>query len=214
MAGKNRFGASEAKTGRFETYKKSFHLATLSSIVMAAVSLTAVSMAYWAFTSKPEPRYFATREDGGIIPLIAVDKPFLQDGQVTNFAVEAVTAAMTMDFANWRQDLSAANKYFQRPDGWENFLTALENAKILDFIRERNLISTAVANGATIVGSGVDARGRYSWTVQIPMTVTYQSANEQSREQYLAEVIVSRIPTWESSDAVGITRITMRPGSR
>lgn len=212
MAGKNRYGASEAKTGRFETYKKGFHLAALASIVMAGVSLTSVITAYWAFTNKPEPRYFATREDGGIIPLIAVNQPFLQDGQITNFAVEAVTAAMTMDFANWRQDLSSASQYFQRPDGWENFLTALEKAKILDFIRERNLVSTAVANGASIVGSGVDARGRYSWTVQVPMKVTYQSANEKSNEDYLAEIIVSRIPTWESSDAVGITRITMRPG--
>jgi intracellular multiplication protein IcmL len=208
----NRLGTSEAKLDRYETYKKGFHLATLALGVMGVVTLISVSMAYWAFTSKPEPRYFATREDGGIIPLIAVNQPFLQDGQVTNFAVEAVTTAMTMNFANWRQDLAASSKYFQRPDGYQNFLAALESAKILDFVQKRNLVSTAIANGAVIVGRGVDLQGRYSWTLQIPLRVTYQSANERTQQELLAEVVVSRVPTWESPSAIGITRITMTTG--
>lgn len=212
MAGLNRIGASEAKLDRYETYKRGFHLATLGLSLMGVVTLIAVSMAYWAFTSQPEPRYFATREDGGIIPLVAVNQPFLQDGQVTNFAVEAVTTSMTMDFANWRQDLAAASVYFQRPEGYQNFLSALEDAKILDFVRERNLVSTAIANGAVITERGVDARGRYSWTLQIPLRVTYQSANERTTQDLLAEVVVSRVPTWESPSAIGITRITMRTG--
>jgi len=212
MAGTNRFGVSEARLDRYETYKRGFHLASVALGVMGTVTLISVSMAYWAFTSQPEPRYFATREDGGIIPLIAVNQPFLQDGQVTNFAVEAVTTAMTMDFANWRQDLAAASRYFQRPEGYENFLLALENAKILDFIQERNLVSSAIANGAVITGRGVDARGRYSWTLQIPLRVTYQSASDKTTQELLAEVVVSRVPTWESPSAIGITRITMRTG--
>jgi intracellular multiplication protein IcmL len=212
MAGLNRLGTSEAKLDRYETYKRGFQLATIGLCLMGVVTLVSVSMAYWAFTSKPEPRYFATREDGGIIPLIAVNQPFLQDGQVTNFAVEAVTTSMTMDFANWRQDLAESSKYFQRPDGYQNFLAALENAKILDFVRDRNLVSTAIANGAVITGRGVDALGRYSWTLQIPLRVTYQSANERTTQELLAEVVVSRVPTWESPSAIGITRITMRTG--
>ena len=90
--------------------------------------------------------------------------------------------------------------------------SALESAKILDFIRERNLVSNAIANGAVITGRGVDALGRYSWTLQIPLRVTYQSANERTTQELLAEVVVSRVPTWESPSAIGITRITMRTG--
>lgn len=212
MAGLNRLGASEAKLDRYETYKRGFQFATSCLAIMGITTLVSISMAYWAFTNKPEPRYFATREDGGIIPLIAVNQPFLQDGQVTNFAVEAVTTAMTMDFANWRQDLAGSSQYFQRPDGYQNFLAALESAKILDFIQERNLVSTAIANGAVITGRGVDVRGRYSWTLQIPLRVTYQSSNDRTTQELLAEVVVSRVPTWESPSAIGITRITMRTG--
>ena len=77
-------------------------------------------------------------------------------------------------------------------------------------MRERRLVSSAVANGAAIVDDGVDSRGRYSWTVQIPLRITFESASERSVEEMMAEVVVSRLPTWESPNAVGITRIGMR----
>lgn len=210
MAMKERMGAAETPVARHETYQKAFRVAALGNVIMAVATVASIAMAWQAVSSKPEPRYFATREDGGIIPLVAVSSPFLNDGQVTNFAVEAVTRALTMDFKNWREDLSEASDYFQRPDGWNNFLSAIESSGTLDFVRDRRLISNAVANGATIVDEGVDARGRYSWTVQVPLQVTFESANERSTEEMLAEVVVSRLPTWESSKAVGITRITMR----
>lgn len=207
---KNRKGALESPLVRYETYQRAFKMSALTNIVLAVITLASVTMAWNASTSIPEPRYFATREDGGIIPLVAISSPFLNNGQVTNFAVEAVTNAMTMDFKNWREDLAASSQYFQRPDGWENFLQALEASGTLDFIRNRRLISNAVASQATIIDSGIDSRGRYSWTVQVKMMVTYESSSERSTEEMLAEVVISRIPTWESSRAVGITRISMR----
>ncbi|HDZ51501.1 hypothetical protein LCGC14_0112300 [marine sediment metagenome] len=210
MAIKDRSGAAESPLARYETYQKAFRFSAIANVIMAVATVTSIAMAWGAYSSQPEPRYFATREDGGIIPLVAVSSPFLNNGQVTNFAVEAVTRALTMDFKNWREDLAQASEYFQRPEGWNNFLTAIDSSGTLDFVRNKRLISNAVANGATIIDDGVDARGRYSWTVQIPLKVTFESANERSVEDMMAEVIVSRLPTWESSKAVGITRINMR----
>ena len=201
MAIKDRSGAVESPLARYETYQKAFRVSAIGNVIMAVATTASIAMAWGAYSSQPEPRYFATREDGGIIPLVAVSSPFLNNGQVTNFAVEAVTRALTMDFKNWREDLAQASEYFQRPEGWNNFLTAIDKSGTLDFVRNKRLISNAVANGATIVDDGVDALGRYSWTVQIPLKVTFESANERSVEDMMAEVIVSRLPTWESSIA-------------
>ena len=210
MAIKDRIGAAESIIARHETYRAAFKVSAAANIVLAVATLASLAMAWSAHANRPEPRYFATREDGGIIPLVAVSRPFLNNGQVSNFAVEAVTRAMTMDFKNWRDDLAEASQYFQRPEGWNNFLAAIRDSGTLDFIRERRLISNAVANGAVIIDDGVDARGRYSWTVQIPLKITFESANERSVEEMMAEVVVSRLPTWETPTAVGITRIGMR----
>ena len=179
---------------------------------MTAVTGMAVAASVATIATRPEPRYFAAKADGGILPLVPVSSPFLTDGQITNFAVEAVTRALTMDFANWRSDLSGASAYFERPDGWNNFLDAIEDSGMLSYVREHRLVSTVVATGAVIVSAGLDDRKRFSWVVQIPLNVTYESASEISRDSLVAEMSISRLPTWEAPEAVGITRILVRPG--
>ena len=211
MAASKRYGAAEAARLRHETWERSHGFMTKVVLVMAAVTGISVCVAVWTLYSKPEPRYFAAREDGGILPLVAVSRPFLTDGQVTNFAVEAATRAMTIDFANWRNDLSDAAEYFEHPSGWNNFLDAVESSGMLAYIRERRLVSTVVANGAVIAGSGLDEQKRYSWTLQVPLTITYESSSEVSRDNLLAEIVVARLPTWQSPNAVGVTRILVRP---
>lgn len=163
MSNKQRYGATETALARHETYQTGFKRMALASMVMAAATLTATSAAWWSMTQKPEPRYFVAREDGGIIPLVPVSQPYLDNGQVTNFAVEAITRSLTFNFVNWREDLAEASEYFERPDGWDNFLEALDSSGMLDFVRDRRLISNVVANGAVIVRNGTDAKGRYSW---------------------------------------------------
>ena len=207
-----RYGAVETARLRYETWVRSHRLVTWALLAMAVTAGAAVVVALWAVMAKPEPRYFAVREDGGILPLVAVSEPFLTDGQITNFAVEAVTRAMTIDFANWRNDLKSAARYFERPTGWNAFLDAIQASGMLEYIRERRLVSSVVANGAAITDSGLDNHKRHTWTIQIPLTVTYESSSETVRDHLLAEVVVVRLPTWESPEAVGIIRILVRPG--
>lgn len=207
-----RHSAAHYARSRYETWMHSHRRMSLAVIMMTAVTAMAVAASVAAIATRPEPRYFAAKADGGILPLVPVSSPFLTDGQVTNFAVEAVTRALTMDFANWRSDLSGASAYFERPDGWSNFLDAIEDSGMLSYIREHRLVSTVVATGAVIVSAGLDDQKRYSWVVQVPLNVTYESASEISRDSLIAEMSISRLPTWEAPEAVGITRILVRPG--
>ncbi len=207
-----RYGEAEYAFLRYETWMSSQKRMVLAVIVMSFVTGLSVLTAVWSLSQKPEPLYFAARENGGILPLVPVSLPFLSDGEVTNFAVEAVTRSLTMDFANWRNDLTGAAAYYERPAGWNNFLDALERSGMLSYIREHRLVSTAVANGAVIVNAGLGQTNRYSWIVQIPLTITYESANELSRDNLIAEVQIKRLPTWEAPEAVGITRIVVHPG--
>jgi len=199
-------------TRRHEEWIRSHARMSRTVLVMSGVTALSVGMTLWSILAKPEPVYFAAREDGGILPLVPVSTPFLSDGSVTNFAVEAVTRALTLDFANWRDDLTGAARYFEQPDGWNGFLDAIEQSDMLSYLRDHRLVSTVVANGAAIIESGLDDRKRYSWRVQIPLSMTYESASEISRERLLAEIVVSRLPTWESPEGVGVTQIIIRPG--
>lgn len=209
MSAKKRYGTMETVLSRHETYQTGFRRQTYAQMVMAAATALAVASSWWSFTQVPETKYVLSREDGGLIPLVGVDQPYLNDNQVTNFAVEAITKAMTMSFVTWRQDLSEASEYFERPTGWNNFLEALEGSGTLDLIRNRRLISSVVANGAVITKSGLE-NGRYIRVVQIPITISYQSSSQSTTENRLAEVEVARLPTWQTSRAMGITRVLIK----
>lgn len=209
MSAKKRYGSMETKLARHETYQTGFRRIGIASILMAVATTMSVGAAWWSISKIPEPRYFMAREDGGIIPLVAVSQPYLSDGEITNFAVEAVTKSLTMNFATWKSDLAGASDFYQRPDGWNNFLKAIETSGTLDFILNRRLISSVVANGAVVVRSGA-RDGVYSWVVQVPITITYQTSSETSTVNQLAEVEISRLPTWQTARGVGITRILIK----
>ena len=209
MTIKARLGAVETPLARYENYQKAFRLSAVGNVVMAFALVISQVIAWTALSAKPENIYFATYEDGGIIPLVPISEPFLNNGQVINFAVEAITNSFSMDFLNWRKNLSDASGYFEQPDGWNNFLTALDNSGILDFIKNRRLISNSIINEAFVIDDGIDIKGRYYWTVQIKMKITYESSSERSTDNYIADVVVSRIPVWENSRAVGITRVNV-----
>lgn len=211
MAG--RYGATETALSRHETWKKGFNRMIVIMMAMVFVTLTAVGMSFWAITTKPEPLYFAAREDGGILPIVAVREPFLNNNQVTNFATEAITRAMTINFANWRQDLADASSYFTKPAGWEAFVKSIKDSGMMEYIVTKRLIATTVANGAVILESGVNDEGTFYWIVQVPLTTTYESSSDTQTERLLADLEVVRVPTWEISQGVAIRRVTIRRGA-
>lgn len=208
-----RYGHVETVLSRHETWKKGFHrLLAILGVAIIAV-LISVVMSFWALSKKPEPVYFAAREDGGILPIVAVREPFLTDNQVINFTTEAITRAMTLNFANWRQDLADATSYFTRPEGWDAYVRSINESGMMDYIVTRRLIASTVANGAVITQRGANERGVYSWILQVPLTVTYQSSSDTQTENLLAEIEVVRVPTWEMSRGVGVRRVTMKRGN-
>ncbi|MDE0254115.1 MAG: type IVB secretion system apparatus protein IcmL/DotI [Rhodospirillaceae bacterium] len=178
----------------------------IACAAMALVSALSVAVALWALSSRPEPRYFATRTSGELVQLVPLGEPHLADSQVVNFAVDAITRAFSIDFANYRRELSDINPFFTEA-GYRAFLAELDRSGTLDLIRGRRMTSAAVANGGVVVAKGLAGSGRYVWRIEIPLTVTYQSASERQVQKttYLAEV--ERVPTWTTDWGVAVSRI-------
>lgn len=210
MGAKNkRSGVVEASLMRHEIFQRGFTKMATALVLLGATTVLSTGTSWWVISHKPEPKYFIAQPDGRITKIVPVSHPYLTNGAVTNFAVEAVTNALTLDFSNYKKELSAASEYFERPDGWNNFLKALTDSKTLEMIEKKSLVSTVVANRATVVQSGVQD-GVYTWIVQVSVTITYQSASEQTSETHLAEMVIKRLPTWQSARGVGITRILLK----
>ncbi|MDF1826794.1 MAG: type IVB secretion system apparatus protein IcmL/DotI [Legionellaceae bacterium] len=178
-------------------------LSFISNVLMA-------SLLAYLLTHPPAPKYFATSINGRITPLFALNEPNQSDSAVLQWANQAAVAAFTYNFVNYRTELQASSGFFTS-EGWTQFLTALEDSNNLDAVRAKKLIVSAVATSAPIILQKGVLNGRYSWRVQMPMLVTYQSASEFSQQRNVVTILISRISTLNSPRGIGIAQFVVGP---
>ncbi len=154
-------------------------------------------------TNRPENRYFATTEDGRLVPMISLDQPNLSTPALMSWVAQSSTEVMTFGFNDYRRRLQEASRNFTRR-GWESFTQALQRSRIIEMVETNQQVLTAAPRGAPVLQSEGLVNGRYQWTVQLPMTVTYQSGSMTRTDNLLVTLVVVRVPRLESPNGVGI----------
>ena len=195
---------------RHEFYRDRFRWMLYGIVGLAISNILSAYTIYYLVNDRPEPRYFATRADGGLIRLVPLNEPMLTQSAILTWAGKAATDAFTFDFVNFRQQLQEAAQAFT-PDGWRSFLQALEDSRNLEAVREKKLIVNAALQGAPVILTEGVVNGVYSWRIEMPIVVAYRSANEVQRQNLVVNMTVSRVPTLEFPEGVGITQFVARP---
>jgi intracellular multiplication protein IcmL len=170
------------------------------------------SMLVYIITHPPAPKYFATSISGRITPLFALNEPNQSDSAVLQWANQAAIAAFTYNFVNYRTELQASSGFFTA-DGWDQFLSALQQSNNLDAVKAKKLIVSAVATRAPIILQKGILNGSYAWRVQMPILVTYQSASEFSQQNNVVTMLITRVPTLDSPRGIGISQFVVGPAS-
>jgi len=197
---------------RNEFYRDGQRKMMLILLVSIIANLVLVSMLVYVITHPPAPKYFATTINGRITPLYALNEPNQADSAVLQWANQAAIAAFTYNFVNYRAELQAASGFFTA-NGWTQFLTALEDSNNLDAVKAKKLVVSAVATRAPIILQKGILNDRYSWRVQMPVLVTYQSASEFSQQNNVVTMLITRVSTLNSPRGIGIAQFVVGPAS-
>lgn len=193
-------------------YKDNQHKVMLTLIISVGINLVLSGMLGYIITHPPEPRYFATSINGRITPLFPLNEPNQSDSAVLQWANQAAIAAFTYNFVNYRDELQASSGFFT-PEGWDQFLSALQQSNNLDAVKAKKLIVSAVATRAPIILQKGILNGSYSWRVQMPILVTYQSASEFTQQNNVVTLLITRISTLNSPRGIGISQFVVGPAS-
>ncbi len=199
-------------TLRNNFYKDSQHKVMLSLMVAVVLNFVLASMLVYMLTHPPAPRYFATSINGRITPLFPLTEPNQSDSAVLQWANQAAIASFTYNFVNYRDELQASSGFFT-PEGWDQFLTALQQSNNLDAVKAKKLIVSAVATRAPIILQKGILNGNFSWRVQMPMLVTYQSASEFTQQNNVVTMLIIRVSTLNSPRGIGISQFVVGPAS-
>ncbi|HRD69089.1 MAG: type IVB secretion system apparatus protein IcmL/DotI [Legionella sp.] len=197
---------------RNQFYKDSQRKVILALLLAIVVNLVLGSMLVYILTHPPAPRYFATSINGRITPLFPLNEPNQSDSAVLQWANQAAIASFTYNFVNFRDELQASSGFFTA-EGWDQFLTALQQSNNLDAVKAKKLIVSAVATRAPIILQKGILNGVYSWRVQMPILVTYQSASEFTQQNNVVTMLITRVSTLNSPRGIGIAQFVVGPAS-
>ncbi|WP_454783326.1 DotI/IcmL/TraM family protein [Legionella sp. WA2022007384] len=139
---------------------------------------------------------------------IPLTEPNQSDIAVATWANEAIVSAFSYNFVNYNEALQNLSVYFTT-EGYKNFQQALDKSNNLEAVKAKRLIVSAVATRAPIILQKGLLNGVYSWRVQMPTLVTYQSSTEFSQQNNLVTILIVRVPTLNAPKGIAISQFVV-----
>lgn len=189
---------------RNEFYRDGYRNLLRLTVLQSLIILGLVGAMYFVVeVHQPENRYFATTEDGRLVPMVPLNQPNLSTPALMSWAAQAATEVMTFGFNDYRRRLQESSRNFTRR-GWESFTLALQRSRIIEMIEANQQVATAAPQGAPILQSEGEVAGRYQWVVELPLVVTYESGARKKSDRLLVTLVIVRVPRLETPNGVGI----------
>lgn len=173
--------------------------------IMQTIIIVGMVAAFVLFLSITEPRnrYFATTEDGRLVPMVALSEPNLSHPALISWSAQAVTEVMTFGFHDYRTRLQESSRHFTRR-GWESFTRALKESGMLEAVSQNKQVVTAVPRSAPIIRSEGIRNGRYEWVIELPILINFQLGASSRSTSQIIQLTIVRVPRLESPSGVGI----------
>lgn len=173
-------------------------LVILLMILLIIIGILTVTL-YYLMTHRPQPQYFATNINGGIIPLVPLDKPSVGTAELVNWVSRAVSNAFTFNYVQYIQQLEDVKDTYFTPTGAEEYMQALTSGVVplLSLVTKNKLIMTAAPMAApNIIAHKTITQGqyaqRYAWKVNVPVLITMQNLNNIRQYKYDVTLLVVR----------------------
>lgn len=193
--------------------RRNFHrdsyrvIAVLLLIALIAIVVLS-SIVLYQETHQPTPKYFATTSSGKLIPMVPLDEPNLSNQAILQWAATAASSLYTYNFVNYRDVFSSNAQYFTR-GGYSAFLNQVSDSRNLGAVTSKKLMLTGVPAGAPVITDASNVDGIYTWTIQVPIVVTYQSLSTKRNASLLLIMQVKRLSTLDSKYGIGISNLVV-----
>lgn len=198
---------------KFAFYREHFGkllIALIGSMVVIVVLVVAFVVAK---NQKVEREYFAVdTKTGRLTPIVALGQPFVSQQALLQWMGECVAGANSFDFVNYQRSFQQASTCFT-PDGWEQFMAALEKAGTLATVKAQRLVVQGTQAGAAVITRQGVLNGVYTWQIEVPLLISYQGGQAGRgaiNQNVIATVLVKRVATTESEQGVGIAQYVAR----
>lgn len=188
-------------------YRRHYDKVLMGIMVLIVLLVVGLSIILYQITSRPLPTFVAVQANGNKMQLISYDEPNLLPDTILRWASKAATTAYTFNFVNYNKQIAEARPYFTEA-GWQDYLRSV-NSLINTIIQNQLFVNGVVSGTPVISNEGPLPDKGYSWRVQIPFLVTYQSANITTKRNFYVTITIVRVPTSQNPQGIGIDQFVM-----
>jgi intracellular multiplication protein IcmL len=198
---------------RNDFYRKKFYLLLgIFSLCLIVMCLLAGVLVY-LIKNPTRPIYFVADSVGRLIYDVPLIQPNMSIEAVTAWTVEAVEAAYTYNYINFRSQLQDSEKYFTRY-GWQEYMRGLTASNNLLALSQRKMLFIAKVIGPPKLMTEGILGGAYAYKFEMPVLVSYLSPpydNVIGKSRFdnalLVDVIVQRQKILSSYKGLAILQL-------
>lgn len=198
---------AEWRVERRDYYVGVTHKLLIGVLGLAAALVIMVIVIGYLVTRGPVIQNYGLTPDLRVIEMAAVDQPMVTEQQMRNWAADALRAIYSYDFVHWRDQLNSNRALFSTDEAFAGFVAAMQQSGALNTVRRKKLVvSSILREPPNITNKGL-YQGRYSWRVQVPINVRYESASSSMTQELLVNLLVQRVPQTVNPRGLGISQI-------
>jgi len=189
-------------------YKDGFRRMSFMLLLSLIINLILMTALLITHNKESRPIYFAATADGSLKKLDPVSDAVYSTEQISAWVAQKIPSILHLNFMDYKDQLLKSKKYFT-PDGWSNFNNAFTS--MIKQITNKRLLTSATIPHTPVVTDKLMLAGSYSWYVQVPVNVTFESQDgSYTMNQYVWRVLVSRVDNRTSSQMLGIKQIIVQ----
>ncbi len=164
---------------------------TLGLYVLSIVAnLILFGLIIYLIQHPTNPLYFPADKIGRLIKVVPLQESDMTTDDVEAWTIQAVQAAYSYDFMNYRGQLQNAQKYFT-DYSWRSYMKALAASNNLKALTERKFIVTASVVGQLKVLNNAMLGGAQAWKFQMPVLVTYSMPPFNDKSKFSNPLVVT-----------------------
>ena len=190
-------------------YKNYYHYFIFALMGLMVFFMVIIGVVMYQILHQPLPDFYATQPDGQKMYLEPTQEPNLLPDTILRFASKAAVTAYTFDFVNYNKQIEFARPYFTDA-GWADYRRSLSQQGLIDTIVKNQLFVYGIVSGTPIISNqGTLPGAGYTWRVQIPFLVTYETATGPVNRNYYVVITMVRISTDKNPQGIGIDQFVM-----
>lgn len=168
-------------------------------IVLTVLVFVLVVMLWGAIKNKPAPGVVAMTADMRVLPLPVLDEPFHNTERVLAWAAECLERAYSMSFSDLKEHPSRLTCMQQNVR--RDFIEQLNRSGIIDKVDSERRVLRAVRGGAPSLQREGVSNGRYLWSIQMPLQLSFEGHQNTERSSIVVTALVGRVDLHEAPDS-------------